>query len=88
LNNETGRGTPIVWIQSAEIAHVVTLDCESFNVQVGNYGGNWHEVQRMGRCITLSGRPACAACYSWLTGLNGRVRSRNLAKRRLWGRIA
>src|SRR6266853_1607064 len=34
--------------------------------------GNWHEVQRMGRCITLPDRPVCPSLLLLDNGLNAR----------------
>src|SRR5258708_4613031 len=34
--------------------------------------GNWHEVQRMGRCITLPDRPVCPSLLLLADGLNAR----------------
>jgi hypothetical protein len=58
LNKEAGRGIPIVLIQSGKIAHVLTLDWNSLNLQLGKGRRNWYEVQITGRCIALPGRPA------------------------------
>ena len=44
MNDQVGGSIPIV-------AHVFTLDCESFKLQLGNGKGNWYEVQIMGRQV-------------------------------------
>ena len=49
MNDQAGRSIPIV-------AHVFTLDCESFKLQLGDGRGNWYEVQITGRPRALPGR--------------------------------
>ena len=67
MNDQAGRSIPIV-------AHVFTLDCESFKLQLGKGKGNWYEVQITGRRRSLPGRACLSASLNFLVNaLAGQV---------------